>query len=79
MASFVIEDEFSSLEAVVFPRDYKAIEDLLSSIQEMTPYVIIGKISYRDGMPQLVVSDIKKIQKVTTHCMLQLAMQLDRF
>ena len=63
MASFVIEDEFSSLEAVVFPRDYKAIEDLLSSIQEMTPYVIIGKISYRDGMPQLVVSDIKKIQK----------------
>ena len=63
MASFVIEDEFTTLEAVVFPKDYKKLEDQIQALEEMTPYVITGKISERDGLHQLIVSNIQKVKR----------------
>ena len=61
MAILQIEDLTSQSEAVVFPRTYERISDLL---QVDTRLIIWGKIDQRDEQNQLIVEDAEPVEKV---------------
>lgn len=55
MAFIDLEDMYSKIEGVVFPRTYERLQDKL---QEMIPCVFTGTISYRDGKVSAMIDDI---------------------
>lgn len=61
MAILKIEDTEGEVEVVVFPSDYK---NLAGYINDGEVVFVTGKVNFRDGQPNLVVSDMKHIHDV---------------
>lgn len=67
MAFAMLEDEFSSMDTVFFPRTYEELADTIDDCLDM-PVLITGKLKLKDnfeGKPEysLIVSDIEKVLK----------------
>ena len=65
MATFNISDEYGSLKAVVFQRDYARLESELNNIEEIVPVIIEGRIQGNEDERQFIVTNIKQIQHVS--------------
>lgn len=61
MAILQLEDLTSQSEAVVFPRTYERVSDLL---QVDTRLIVWGKIDKRDDQTQLIVEDAEPVEQV---------------
>ncbi|XKT74430.1 MAG: DNA polymerase III subunit alpha [Patescibacteria group bacterium UBA2163] len=58
MGFFTISDRTHSIEAVVFPKTYQEVKDILT---EGTCILAKGKISYRNDEPSLLIDKVKKL------------------
>lgn len=61
MAIVGLEDLDGAMELVIFPSNY---ETMASYLKEGTVVVIKGKVSFRDGLPKMVVQEIANIEEV---------------
>lgn len=69
MAFCTVEDEFFSVDGVIFPKTYEKISDVLNEVDEM-PVLIKAKLQYKtfeDGEKtvSLIINDIEKVVKDT--------------
>ncbi len=61
MAIIKIQDLLGEVEAVIFPSTYLKVAGILTEGQVV---VVIGRISFREELPNIVANDIKKIEEV---------------
>ncbi|MDP8265587.1 MAG: DNA polymerase III subunit alpha [Candidatus Aceula meridiana] len=60
MAIIQFEDMEGEVEGVVFPSTYEAISGYL---EDGSVVVLVGKVSFRDEAPKLIVNDIKNVKE----------------
>ena len=60
MAIVRFEDMDGEVEAVAFPSVYQTISPLL---QEGSVVVLIGRVSFRDEAPKIIINDIKSVRQ----------------
>ena len=63
MAILQIEDIEGKAEAVVFPKTYESMDELLATLKEQNiPAILWGKVDRRDDQTQLIVEKIQQVE-----------------
>jgi DNA polymerase-3 subunit alpha len=61
MAIIKLQDMEGEVESVVFPSTYQSVADVL---KEGEIVVVVGRVGFREDVPNIVAGDIKKIEEI---------------